>query len=108
MKDQQTIDERTQNLLDHGLIKRYVSRFSFSITLVSKKDEGPKNRLRVYFRKLSQVTIQDNHPFPRIEDIIDKLYGCTVFTALDIASGFWHIPVDPSSVRKTAFVVMGL
>ena len=98
LKDQETIDAQVQSLLDHGLIQRSISPYSFPITLVGKKDEGPRKRLCIDFRKLNQVTIPDNHPFPRIEDIIDKLYGCRVFSALDVASGFMHIPVENSSI----------
>lgn len=41
---------------------------------------------------------------PIIEDQLDKLSGSKVFTSLDMASGYYQIPVAEGSVAKTAFV----
>ena len=96
--------EQIQNLLDHGLIRKSTSPYAFPVTLVHKKDEGEKNRLCIDFRKLNTITITDSYPFPRIEDIIDQLYNCKVFSILDLSSGFWHVRVHRNDIYKTAFV----
>ena len=103
-KDQKNIDEQCSILLKHGLIRKSISSYSFPITLVNKKDDGEKQRLCIDYRKLNTVTIADNYPFPRIEDIVDKLYGSKYFSTFDISSGFWQIPVDKKDIHKTAFV----
>ena len=104
IKDQEILREQIQNLLDHGLIRKSTSPYAFPVTLVHKKDEGEKNRLCIDFRKLNTITITDSYPFPRIEDIIDQLYNCKVFSILDLSSGFWHVRVHPKDIYKTAFV----
>ena len=41
---------------------------------------------------------------PYIPDVIDKLQGCRFFTKLDMASGYWQVPIHPEDIHKTAFV----
>ena len=40
---------------------------------------------------------------PKVEDIFSKLNGATYFTTLDLCAGYHHIPLDKSSIPKTAF-----
>ena len=40
---------------------------------------------------------------PKVEDIFSKLNGATYFTTLDLRAGYHHIPLDKSSIPKTAF-----
>ena len=40
---------------------------------------------------------------PKVEDIFSKLNGATCFTTLDLRAGYHHIPLDKSSILKTAF-----
>jgi hypothetical protein len=105
-EDQKIIDNQIQKLLEKNLIRKSLSSYSFPVTLVDKKDEGKKSRLCVDYRKLNSIAIADNYPFPRIDDIIDKLHDCEYFSTLDISSGFWHIKVEPKDIHKTAFVTM--
>ena len=46
----------------------------------------------------------DVFPLPRIDDCLDQLAHSKYFTTLDLASGFWQVKMEPSSVEKTAFV----
>jgi len=91
LKDQEILNEQIQNLLNHGLIRNSTSPYAFPITLVNKKDEGEKTRLCIDFRKLNAVTVTDSYPFPRIEDIIDQLYNCEVFSILNLNSEFGQV-----------------
>ncbi|RWS01610.1 Retrotransposable element Tf2 protein type 1-like protein [Dinothrombium tinctorium] len=104
--DQEKIDAQIKVLLEKGLIRKSISPYSFPVTLADKKDEGKRSRLCIDYRKLNQYTIADNYPFPRIEDIVDKIHGSKYFTKLDIASGFLHILIEKSDIHKTAFVTM--
>ena len=40
---------------------------------------------------------------PKVEDIFSKLNGATYFTTWDLCAGYHHIPLDKSSIPKTAF-----
>ena len=55
------------------------------------------------YRDLNKVTKSHPFPFPRLEDIFDKLVGSKWFTSIDLKSGFHQIVMDESSIEKTAF-----
>ena len=55
------------------------------------------------YRKLNEVTVKDAYPLPRIGQTIDALQEAGVFSSLDLASGYWQIPVAPEDRHKTAF-----
>ena len=40
---------------------------------------------------------------PKVKDIFSKLNGSKYFTTLDLRAGYHHIPLDKSSIPKTAF-----
>ncbi|CAF0944327.1 unnamed protein product [Brachionus calyciflorus] len=76
------------------------------IILVKKKaDEMGKSEFRfcIDFRKLNEATAKDCYPLPRIDDTVDALGGSKYFTTLDLASGYWQIPLNEESKSKTAF-----
>ena len=56
------------------------------------------------YRKLNQVTATDSFPLPRLEETLDALTGSTVFSTMDLKSGYWQVPVKPEDRDKTTFV----
>lgn len=89
-------------LLHHNIIRESTSPYASPI-LVVKKKTGDK-RLCVDYRALNRKTIKQHYPIPRIEDQIDRLAGSKYFCALDLASGYYQIPLAEQSKSKTAFV----
>ena len=59
------------------------------------------------FRRLNEVTVKDAFPLPQVADLIDTLAGHKYFSTLDLASGYWQVPMEKSSQEKTAFVIPG-
>ena len=43
------------------------------------------------------------YPMPRIEELIDTVGPVKVISTLDLAKGYWQIPMDEGSRDKTAF-----
>lgn len=54
---------------------------------------------------LHKKIVKDRYPFPLIEDELDSLQGAKVFSTLDLKNGFFHVPIEESSQKYTAFVV---
>ena len=69
--------------------------------LVKKKDGS--SRLCVDYRQLNKMTIKNKYPLPRIDDLMDQLHGSSVFSNIDLRSGYHQILVKADDVQKTAF-----
>ncbi|KAJ9534629.1 hypothetical protein QJQ45_002904 [Haematococcus lacustris] len=60
-------------------------------------------RMCIDYRQLNKITLRDQYPLPRIDDLFDKLSGCKVFSSLDLQAGYHQIRITPEDVPKTAF-----
>ena len=101
LNDREIMKKEVEEMLKAGIIRPSKSPWSFQALIIPKKD-GSK-RFCIDYRKLNNVTKRDQFPMPRIEDILDRLQGAKWFSGLDLKSGYWQIPMDESSMEKTAF-----
>ena len=98
---QQEVSDEIKRMQDSGVIRPSCSPWAAPIVPVRKK--GGALRFCVDYRKLNDVTAKDAYPLPRIDDALDSLANATLFSTLDLASGYWQVEVDPKDRHKTAF-----
>ncbi|KAL4354549.1 hypothetical protein GQ457_06G017120 [Hibiscus cannabinus] len=53
--------------------------------------------------QLNKMTVKNKYPLPRIDDLFDQLRGATVFSKIDLRSGYYQLKVREQDVLKTAF-----
>ena len=106
-REREELEAKVRAFIDQGWIEPSVSPWCSSVLFVPKP--GGKLRFCVDYRRVNAVTQVDKHPIPQQEEIIDRLQGAECYTALDLASGFYQLGIDPSSRGITAFPTpMGL
>ena len=101
MKHYEWVKDEIEKLLTTKVIHTSHSSWSAPIIVAPKGDGG--KCLVIDYRALNKVTRKFTWPMPKVEDIFSKLNGATYFTTLDLHTGYHHIPLDKSSIPKTAF-----
>jgi hypothetical protein len=71
------------------------------VLFMKKKDET--QQMCVDYRSLNEVTIKNKYPLPRIEDLFDQMKGASVFSKIDLRSGYYQLKIRESDIPKTAF-----
>ena len=97
------VKKHLQEMLEIGAIRRSISPWASPVALVRKKDGGL--RFCIDLRKLNNRMIKDAQSLPRIKDSLDCLADVTIFTSLDLLSGYWQVELTKASRPLTAFSV---
>ncbi|BHF73008.1 hypothetical protein SprV_0401608100 [Sparganum proliferum] len=103
---QKELDALINDMLSRKIIRPSQSPWSSPIVLVKKKDGSM--RLCIDYRKLNAVTKKDSFPLPRIDTTLDALAGNSMFSTLDLASGYWQVEVRPSGLYEFETMPFGL
>ncbi|GJY14702.1 putative reverse transcriptase domain-containing protein [Tanacetum coccineum] len=72
-----------------------------SYLFVKKKDGS--FRMCIDYRELNKLTVKNRYPLPRIDDLFDQLQGSSVYSKIDLRSGYHQLRVRDEDIPKTAF-----
>jgi hypothetical protein len=84
-----------------GFIRSSSSPWGAPVLFVEKKDGT--QWMCVDYRSLNEVTIKNKYPMPQIEDLFDQMKGASVFSKIDLRSGYHQLKIWESDIPKTAF-----
>lgn len=101
-KWKESLEEEVRQLLTLGVIRPSKSPWAAPVVCVQKKDKTL--RMCIDYRRLNSVTKDDLYPLPRIEELLETVSGASYISTIDLAKGYYQIPVAPEDQEKTAFV----
>lgn len=90
-----------QELLDKKHIRPSVSAWGASILFIKNK-EGTL-RICIDYRRLNKMTIKNKYPLPRIGGLFDQIKGASIFSKIDLRSGYHQIRTKDEEIHKTTF-----
>ncbi|GJY96740.1 putative reverse transcriptase domain-containing protein [Tanacetum coccineum] len=99
--EMQELSNQLQELADRGFIRPSTSPWGATVLFVKKKDES--FRMCIDYRELNKLTIKNRYPLPRIDDLFDQLHGLSVYSKIDLRSGYHQLRVRDKDIPNTAF-----
>ena len=99
------LEIQVKEWLKMGIVQPTNSPYNSPIFVVPKKDGSPRYVLD--FRKLNANSQTDKYSMKTVEECIGDIgrSGSTIFSTLDLSSGFWQLPLHKDSQKYTAFTV---
>ncbi|GJR29022.1 putative reverse transcriptase domain-containing protein [Tanacetum coccineum] len=95
------LSEQLKELSDKGFIRPSSSPWEAPVLFVKKKDGS--FRMCIDYRELNKLTVKNRYPLLRIDDLFDQLQGSSVFSKIDLRSGYYQLRVREEDIPKTAF-----
>ncbi|GKA15717.1 putative reverse transcriptase domain-containing protein [Tanacetum coccineum] len=99
--EMQELSNQLQELADRGFIRPSTSPWGAPVLFVKKKDGS--FRMCIDYRELNKLTIKNRYPLPRIDDLFDQLQGSSVYSKIDLRSGYHQLRVKDEDISKTDF-----
>ncbi|GJY48940.1 putative reverse transcriptase domain-containing protein [Tanacetum coccineum] len=85
------LSDQLQELFDKGFIRPSSSPWGASVLFIKKKDGS--FRMCIDYRELNKLTVKNHYPLPRIDDLFDQLQGSSVYSKIDLRSGYHQLRV---------------
>ncbi|GKA56659.1 putative reverse transcriptase domain-containing protein, partial [Tanacetum coccineum] len=95
------LSEQLKELSDKGFIRPSSSPWGAPVLFVKKKDGS--FRICIDYQELNKLTVKNSYPLPRIDDLFDQLQGSSVYSKIDLRSGYHQLRVQEEDIPKTAF-----
>ncbi|GJW88456.1 putative reverse transcriptase domain-containing protein [Tanacetum coccineum] len=93
--------EQLQELSDKGFIRPNSSPWGAPVLFVKNKDGS--FRMCIDYRELNKLMVKNRYPLPRIDDLFNQLQGSSVYSKIDLRSGYHQLRVREQDIPNTTF-----
>ena len=97
------VERELQRLEDLDIIEKVDGPTPWISPIVVVPKKNGETRLCVDMREANKAVRREKHPMPTIDELITDLNGATVFTTLDLTSGYHQLELHPESRHITTF-----
>lgn len=87
--------------MESGVIRPSQSPFT-SLVFLIRKGYGSW-RMCINYKVLIEATINYKYSIPAMDELLYELFNATIFSKLDLRSGYHHIRVNEDDISKHAF-----
>ncbi|GJZ26924.1 putative reverse transcriptase domain-containing protein [Tanacetum coccineum] len=101
LSEMQELSTQLQEISDKGFIRPSSSVWGAPVLFVKNKDGSL--RMCIDYRELNKLTVKNRYPLPRINDMFDQLQGSSVYSKIDLRSGYHQLRVRDEDILKTTF-----
>nr|GEY28434.1 putative reverse transcriptase domain-containing protein [Tanacetum cinerariifolium] len=98
MKD---LSKQLKELSDKGFIRHSSSPWGALVLFVKKRNGS--FRMCIDYQELNKLTVKNRYPLPRIDDLFDQHQGTSVYSKIEMRSGYHQLRVQEEDLPKTAF-----
>nr|GFA94402.1 putative reverse transcriptase domain-containing protein [Tanacetum cinerariifolium] len=95
------LSDQLKELSKKGFIRPSSSPWGAPVLFVKKKDES--FRMCIDYRKLNKLTVKNRYPLLRIDDLFDQLQGSSVYSKIDLRTGYHQLRIREEDIPITAF-----
>nr|GEX56023.1 putative reverse transcriptase domain-containing protein [Tanacetum cinerariifolium] len=93
--------KQLQELYEKGFICPSSSPWGAPVLFVKNKDGS--FRMCIDYRELNKLTVKNCYPLPRIDDLFDQLQGSSVYSKIDLRTGYHQLRIREEDIPITAF-----
>ncbi|GKC74372.1 putative reverse transcriptase domain-containing protein [Tanacetum coccineum] len=95
------LTEQLKELSDKGFMRPISSPWGASILFVKKKNGS--FRMCIDYQELNKLTVKNRYLLLRIDDLFDQLQGSSVYSKIDLRSGYHQLQVREEDIPKIEF-----
>ncbi|GJZ94326.1 putative reverse transcriptase domain-containing protein [Tanacetum coccineum] len=93
------LSDQLKEISDKGFIRPSSSPWGAPVLFIKKKDGS--FQMCIDYRELNKLTVKNRYPLPRINDLFDQLQGSSVYSKIDLRSGYHQLRVREEDIPKT-------
>nr|GFC18516.1 putative reverse transcriptase domain, ribonuclease H-like domain, aspartic peptidase domain protein [Tanacetum cinerariifolium] len=95
------LSDQLKELSEKGFIRLSSSPWGAPVLFVKKNDGS--FRMCIDYKELNKLTVKNRYPLSRMEDLFDQIQGSSVYSKIDLRSGYHQLRIREEDIPITAF-----